>query len=1181
MKKIIFSLLIFSSFTVYGLSPQGGQYLTFGDFPLSFQKTFYTPFLNPSSIQENERISADLAFGTLESESILGLGMGFPSLYGTFGFRFLYQSADTGMKSLLGFGGFYSRKIARDFYFGFGIKGFLIDVNSETGFILNADFGINSFFEISKIPFHYGIALVNIGLPAKKGGAESYPPLGLRAEIQPELALLDEKQTTSPFLSLFSGFYPFSYVLSAGVAQKIGIVTLSGGVAFDLLGDQYKNQSSVFLSLKALKDFGNFAVSGNYTFYPSADFDLNGKKEMKHLFSISFSFGSIDQSGPETLITPNNLIEKDNRIYLSPNEDNINDYLTFGLEITDPSVLQEWKFSVKNKNRDLVYETGDKISESQFTSQSLSQILKKKQGAFYPAQIVWPCVDKEGKKLPDGEYLFEITAVDFKGNTTKIGNPVNFQAQALVIDTVAPRLELAVADKKFSPNGDGSKDTIEIDHKNPSEIAKWHAEIRSNGVAVYRKDWDGKPDEKVLWDGKNEDGTTLPDGKYEYFLSAADKAGNSFSTSVSDILIDTKLPVVQAKALENYFSPNGDGIKDTIELEQQVDKKGIWTGEILNDQKEIVKKYEWKDYPSAKLVWDGKNMEGKVLPDGKYSYRLKGTDESGNKTEKDMTVFIIDNTPPKSDISVADLYFSPNNDGEKDFLDVTMKESSEEDFWKLDIVGKSSQIVKSYYWQGNPPPYLQENGIDRNNKVLPDGEYQLVLSSTDKAGNSFKNEVRQLVLDTEAPVLSMNVYQVIFSPNNDGKKDEAVIQVNVEKGDEAAIEIRDNSDNPVFTQELPASSGEFNWNGKNQENQTVSDGTYTVYLKAKDKAGNKSREDRQVVVLNLESKIMLISDKKILNPYHESFNKIQFQADIPEITLCEKIEVIMLDKEGDELFTLPVEQIPDNGKWSMVYKGNNDSGNYLKDGEYSQKIKVYYTNGDEIESNKADFRVDTEGPVLNLAFSPELFSPDGDGENDVFNVSLKAEDPSGISKWQIVIEDRFKEDFKSFQGVKTIPDNIQWDGFSNEGILTDSAEDFFIYAVAQDSVGNISKTEKMPFTTDILVLKTDRGYKIRISNIEFDLNKANLKPSGIKILDRVSQKLKKFPNYKVKIEGHADSTGAEAWNEKLSLLRSESVKTYFVEEKELLDSQFSTEGYGSRIPLYPNNNPKNRAKNRR
>ena len=66
----------------------------------------------------------------------------------------------------------------------------------------------------------------------------------------------------------------------------------------------------------------------------------------------------------------------------------------------------------------------------------------------------------------------------------------------------------------------------------------------------------------------------------------------------------------------------------------------------------------------------------------------------------------------------------------------------------------------------------------------------------------------------------------------------------------------------------------------------------------------------------------------------------------------------------------------------------------------------------------------------------------------------------------------------------------------------------------------------------------------------------------------------------VEISGHADDTGGEEYNMRLSLQRAESVKAALV-ARAVDPARISTAGYGDTLPVAPNDNDENKALNRR
>jgi OOP family OmpA-OmpF porin len=106
--------------------------------------------------------------------------------------------------------------------------------------------------------------------------------------------------------------------------------------------------------------------------------------------------------------------------------------------------------------------------------------------------------------------------------------------------------------------------------------------------------------------------------------------------------------------------------------------------------------------------------------------------------------------------------------------------------------------------------------------------------------------------------------------------------------------------------------------------------------------------------------------------------------------------------------------------------------------------------------------------------------------------------------------------------------------------------------------------EKVTFAADVL----------------FDFDKAVIKPEGKSKLDDISNKARGINLEVVIAIGHADSVGSDAYNQRLSVRRAESVKAYLV-SKGLEANRVYTEGKGEKQPVADNKSRDGRAKNRR
>ena len=96
----------------------------------------------------------------------------------------------------------------------------------------------------------------------------------------------------------------------------------------------------------------------------------------------------------------------------------------------------------------------------------------------------------------------------------------------------------------------------------------------------------------------------------------------------------------------------------------------------------------------------------------------------------------------------------------------------------------------------------------------------------------------------------------------------------------------------------------------------------------------------------------------------------------------------------------------------------------------------------------------------------------------------------------------------------------------------------------------------------------------------FDFDKAVLKPEAKTKLDDLVCKTKEINLEVIIAVGHTDSVGTDAYNDKLSVRRAESIKAYLT-SKGLEANRVYTEGKGKKQPVADNKTAEGRAKNRR
>ncbi|UVI40023.1 OmpA family protein [Qipengyuania spongiae] len=124
--------------------------------------------------------------------------------------------------------------------------------------------------------------------------------------------------------------------------------------------------------------------------------------------------------------------------------------------------------------------------------------------------------------------------------------------------------------------------------------------------------------------------------------------------------------------------------------------------------------------------------------------------------------------------------------------------------------------------------------------------------------------------------------------------------------------------------------------------------------------------------------------------------------------------------------------------------------------------------------------------------------------------------------------------------------------------------------------------------SELKATETERGTLVSLpGDVLFDTDKADIRPAARSTLDMLAQLIKAQPAAKITIEGHTDSQGEDAYNQRLSERRAQAVRDYLKDVRQVPASRMSTRGIGEDRPVAQNMTPDGRenaagmAKNRR
>jgi flagellar hook assembly protein FlgD/outer membrane protein OmpA-like peptidoglycan-associated protein len=816
--------------------------------------------------------------------------------------------------------------------------------------------------------------------------------------------------------------------------------------------------------------------------------------------------------------------------------------------------------------------------------------------ATAPEPVSWDGLTDDGRRVPDGSYRADFRIAYLKGDELTAG------VGPFVVDTVPPSVEVAVADLLFSPDGDGRKDTLVV-MQSSSEEDLWEAEIRdSSGRAVRSIYWKGKA-AGTNWDGRDDVGNRVPDGRYTYRIGATDKGGNEVLKEIPGIEIDTRPTPVYVSVQLPAFSPNGDGVKDEQAAKLILGlKEGIkaWKLEFRHAQSGLQRTYSSAEAIPAQIVWNGRRDNGSQAPEGSYQAVLEVEYLKGNLPSASTTPFLLDVSAPKVAHTLSPAEFSPDEDGVNDSLSVVtvVDDISPIDRWSMRIIDPQAAVFATWSGSGTPTGRLSWNGLSAEGKRAQNAQtFRLQAALEDAAGNTVSTQVA-FTVTVRVPFVQLTPPsgRILVSPDGDGSRDSVAIRQQSSSEPAWTGEIRDASGRVVRSYAWSGTLADFAWDGKDAGGQVVPDGVYAYVVRAPKRAD--VAPEARVGDIRVDSRRTLVALSVSASRFSPNGDGKSDSVDIGMVpSVADGVSTWKLEIRGDsgaaqKTFS-GTGALPSTLRWD----GKSEGGQTAPDGSYRAALSMEYEKGNRPSEVSSAFVLDVTPPSVELALSPKPFSPDDDGADDVLTLRPRAEDPGSVTSWSLKILDPAEHVFVEYGGAGAPPASISWNGLSPQRELVQAATDYPVVLTATDGVGNVATLRDI-IPVDVLVIREGDRLKIRISSITFPPNLSDLKKvddkeksdRNTKTLKRIAEILNKFASYKIRIEGHANSVyyydAARAAKEQtdellpLSKARADEVKMVLVANG-VREDRMTTVGLGGSEPVIPFADQDNNWKNRR
>ncbi|WP_071460857.1 S8 family serine peptidase [Bacillus massilinigeriensis] len=136
---------------------------------------------------------------------------------------------------------------------------------------------------------------------------------------------------------------------------------------------------------------------------------------------------------------------------------------------------------------------------------------------------------------------------------------------------------------------------------------------------------------KIIWDGKDEKGRFVKDGKYTLVFSAADSAKRK-ATRKMTLTVDTKAPTAIVTPAKSPFRQDG---RKKFAFTANIKENATASAYIMTGNETVVKTLTLKKPLKTGTIafqWDGNDHRGRKAMEGSYYYKLELTDAAGNRS---------------------------------------------------------------------------------------------------------------------------------------------------------------------------------------------------------------------------------------------------------------------------------------------------------------------------------------------------------------------------------------------------------------------------------------------------------------------------------------------------------------------------------------------------------------------
>ncbi|PFP24253.1 hypothetical protein COJ96_23355 [Bacillus sp. AFS073361] len=441
--------------------------------------------------------------------------------------------------------------------------------------------------------------------------------------------------------------------------------------------------------------------------------------------------------------------------------------------------------------------------------------------------------------------------------------------------------------------------------------------------------------------------------------------------------------------------------------------------------------------------WDGKSTSKKFVTTGTYKVEVKITKGSDSYYKSTM-IKVVNHTKPA--ILVSGTYsYSPNVSG-KVTIPYELTQKVKVTAVVTDKNGKTVKKILSKKTISAGKHSIVWNGKTTKGRLVKDGTYQIVWTLTDSHNKKGKTKKVQLTVDSVRPTGTITLSSTLFKMDT---KSTNTLKMNLKETSYVIVHVVNEQGTiikKVINKKANPGTLTANWNGKNDKNQLVPEGTYRYFVQLKDMAGNLTKINSPSLILQ-DWRVPVIASGEDYYLKTKGTMTIGYTLNKPgKVT-------IGIYQSGKRLSTIKTDAAELAGQHSFTWNGTDDANNQLNDGLYQFKIKVVDKyNITQIFSGNVHVELNT----IEISYPAVVMFYPGEGSE----VHYKLSRPANVT---IEILNQANQKIKTIAQDKALSEGSQ----SFSWLSGDEKGDTYYYVItAKNAYGQKSVKGKMTSTSN-------------------------------------------------------------------------------------------------------------------